>query len=503
MNVATAQGNILEHEADLVVVNLFDGVTTLGGATGAVDRALNGQISDLIAAGDFEGKLNETLYLYANGGLSARRVLIVGLGKQEEFTLERARQVAAKAARTARDLGAKRAASIVHGAGIGELSPADAARAAAAGTVLGLYRFQRYKSEEDKKELDSVTFVEADNEKFSAVSQGVSDGIAIGGAQNFVRDLATTPGSDLPPAALADAASAMAQEYGLQCTILGPEEIAAENMNVILGVSRGSDQPCRFIVLDYTPDEATDQTIVLVGKGITFDTGGLNLKPGDSMRHMESDMAGGAGVIGAMRLVGHFKPGVRVIGLVPASENMPGGNAFKPGDILRAANGKTIEIDNTDAEGRLVLADALCYAQRYDPTAIVDMATLTGAVIIALGQHAAGLMTNHAGLAAKVTAAGEATGERVWELPLWPEYEEQVKSPVADVKNTGGRAAGSITGAALLKLFVDDKPWVHLDIAGVDYTDMDRPYIPKGSSGFGARLLYQVVRDWEDGLDSA
>ena len=330
----------------------------------------------------------------------------------------------------------------------------------------------------------------------------MSEGVAIGGAQNFVRDLSTTPGSDLPPAALAEAASTMAQEFGLQCTILGPEEIAAENMNVILGVSRGSDQPCRFIVLDYTPAEATDQTIVLVGKGITFDTGGLNLKPGDSMRHMESDMAGGAGVIGAMRLVGHFKPSVRVIGLVPASENMPGANAFKPGDILRAANGKTIEIDNTDAEGRLVLADALCYAQRYNPSAIIDMATLTGAVIVALGQHAAGLMTNHAGLAARVKAAGDVTGERVWELPLWPEYEEQVKSPIADVKNTGGRAAGSITGAALLKLFVDEKPWVHLDIAGVDYTDLDRPYIPKGSSGYGARLLFQIVRDWDNGLDS-
>ena len=503
MNVNTAQGNILEHDADIVIVNLFEGVTTPGGATGAVDGALDGQISDLIAAGDFEGKLNETLYLYANGGLSARRVLLVGLGKQDEFTLERARQAAGKAARTARDLGAKRAASIVHGAGIGGLSPLDAARAAAEGTVLGLYRYQRYKSEEDKKDLESVTFVEADNEKLSDVSQGVSDGIAIGGAQNFVRDLATTPGSDLPPAALADAASAMAQEYGLQCTILGPEEIAAENMNVILGVSRGSDQPCRFIVLEYTPDEATDQTIVLAGKGITFDTGGLNLKPGDSMRHMESDMAGGAGVIGAMRLVGHFKPSVRVIGLVPASENMPGSNAFKPGDILRAANGKTIEIDNTDAEGRLVLADALSYAQRYDPSAIIDIATLTGAVIVALGQHAAGLMANHDGLAAKVKAAGETTGERVWELPLWPEYEEQVKSTLADVKNTGGRAAGSITGAALLKLFVDDKPWVHLDVAGVDYTDLDRPYIPKGSSGFGARLLYQVVQDWGDGLETA
>ncbi|MDE2817679.1 MAG: leucyl aminopeptidase [Chloroflexota bacterium] len=501
MNVATAQGNILEHDADIVIVNLFDGVTTPSGATGAVDRALDGQISNLIAAGDFEGKLNETLYLYANGGLSARRVLLVGLGKQEEFTLDRARQAAGKAARTARDLGAKRAASIVHGAGIGGLSPVDAACAAAEGTVLGLYRYERYKSDKDKKVLDSVTFVEADDEKFSAVSQGVSDGIAIGGAQNFVRDLATTPGSDLPPAALAEAASSMAQEFGLQCTILGPEEIAAENMNVILGVSRGSAQPCRFIVLDYTPDEATDQTIALVGKGITFDTGGLNLKPGDSMRHMECDMAGGASVIGAMRLVGHFRPNVRVIGLVPASENMPGGNAFKPGDVLRAANGKTIEIDNTDAEGRLVLADALCYAQRYNPSAIIDIATLTGAVIVALGQHAGGLMTNHAGLAARVKDAGEVTGERVWELPLWPEYEEQVKSPVADVKNTGGRAAGSITGAALLKLFVDDKPWVHLDVAGVDYTDLDRPYIPKGSSGFGARLLFQVVRDWEDGLD--
>ncbi len=503
MNFLAAQGNILEQDADLIVVNLFEGVTAPGGATGAVDRALDGQISDLIAAGDFEGKLNESLYLYTQGAISARRVLIIGLGKQDDFTLDRARQVAAKAARTSRDLSAKQVASIVHGAGIGGLSPVDAARAAAEGTVLGLYRYERYKSDKDDKALDSVTFVEADSEKFAAVSTGVNEGIAIGDAQNFTRDLSTTPGSDLPPAALAEAASAMAQEFGLKCTILGPEEIAAENMNVILGVSRGSDQPCRFIVLDYTPDAATDQTIVLVGKGITFDTGGLNLKPGDSMRHMESDMAGGAGVMGAMRLVGHFKPSVRVIGLVPASENMPGANAFKPGDVLRAANGKTIEIDNTDAEGRLVLADALSYAQRYNPSAIIDMATLTGAVIVALGQHAAGLMTNHAGLAERVKAAGDVTGERVWELPLWPEYEEQVKSPIADVKNTGGRAAGSITGAALLKLFVDDKPWVHLDIAGVDFTDLDRPYIPKGSSGYGARLLYQVVRDWEDGLESA
>ena len=319
MNVLAAQGNILEQDADLVIVNLFEGVTTPGGASGAVDRALNGQISDLIAAGDFEGKLSETLYLYSNGALSARRVLLVGLGKQDEFTSDRARQVAGRAARTARDLGAKRMASIVHGAGIGGLVPADAARSAAEGTTLGLYRYLRYSSDDSNKELHSVTFVEADSEKFAAVSTGVSAGIAIGDAQNFVRDLSTTPGSDLPPAALAEAASAMAQEFGLKCTILGPEEIAAEKMNVILGVARGSAQPCRFIVLDYTPDEATDQTLVLVGKGITFDTGGLNLKPGDSMRHMESDMAGGAGVMGAMRLVGHFKPSVRVIGLVPAS----------------------------------------------------------------------------------------------------------------------------------------------------------------------------------------
>ncbi len=502
MQVSATQGNILEYDADLVIVNLFEEVTTPGGATGAVDAALDGHISAAIGAGDFAGKLNETLYLYTNGALPARRVLLVGLGKQEEFTVERVRQVAGKAARTARDLGAKRVASIVHGGGIGGLAPSAAACAAAEGTVLGLYRYQRYLSSPDEKEIETVTFVEADAAKAETVAGGVSDGVALAGAQNFVRDLATTPGSDLPPAALADAASAMAQEFGLKCTILGPDEIAAENMNVILGVSRGSDQPCRFIVLEYTPEEATDQTIVLAGKGITFDTGGLNLKPGDSMRHMESDMAGGAGVLGALRLVGHFKPGVRVIGLVPASENMPGSNAFKPGDVLRAANGKTIEIDNTDAEGRLVLADALSYAQRYEPSAIIDIATLTGAVIIALGQHAAGLMTNHAGLAAKVTAAGEATGERVWELPLWPEYEEQVKSPIADVKNTGGRAAGSITGAALLKKFVDDRPWVHLDIAGVDYTDLDRPYLPKGSSGFGARLLYELVRAWGSGLDS-
>lgn len=502
MEVSAIQGNILEVETDLVVVNLFEGVTSPGGGTGAVDGTLDGQIANAIAAGDFEGKLNDTLYLYTQGALAARRVLIIGLGKQEDFTLDRARQVAARAARTGRDLGAKSIASIVHGAGIGGLDPIDAARAAAEGTVLGLYKFQRYKSEDDSKELESATFVEADPGKFDSIAQGVNEGVAIGEAQNFVRNLATTPGSDLPPAALAEAASTMAQEYGLQCTILGPEEIAAEDMNVILGVSRGSDQPCRFIVLEYTPDAPTDQTIVLAGKGITFDTGGLNLKPGDSMRHMESDMAGGAGVMGAMRLVGHFKPDVRVIGLVPASENMPGANAFKPGDVLRAANGKTIEVDNTDAEGRLVLADALCYAQRYNPSAIIDMATLTGAVIVALGQHAAGLMTNHAGLAERVTAAGEITGERVWELPLWPEYEEQVSSPIADVKNTGGRSAGSITGAALLKKFVDEKPWVHLDIAGVDFTDLDRPYIPKGSSGFGARLLYQLVRDWGNGLDS-
>jgi leucyl aminopeptidase len=500
MDFEVKQGAIQEQPSDLIVVNLFEGVAEPGGATGAVDGALGGQIRELLSWGDFKGKLNDTALLYPGDAFPARRVLIVGLGKREEFDLDKVRQVSATAARRAHSLGVTRYATIVHGAGAAGLDPEQAAQVLAEGTSLSQYRFMEHRTETDESaepnELEEVLVVVFNPELIPTIEQGVRAGEAIAAAVKCVRDLVNQPANYATPSILADEALCIAEATGLSFQALGPAQMRQLGMGALLAVAQGSVQEPRLIILEHNPTSEQQDPIVLVGKGITFDSGGISLKGRENMEKMKGDMAGGAAVLGTMQAVATLGIGQRVIGLVPATENLPGGSAYKPGDVVKAITGKTIEIISTDAEGRLILADALGYAQRYDPVAVVDLATLTGACFVALGTVAAGLFSNNDPLAARIGEASKVTGEKVWRMPLWAEYAEQLKSDVADMKNVGGRPAGAITAAMLLSKFAGDYPWAHLDIAGVSGSEKDLPHQPKGATGYGVRLLVQLLRDW-------
>ena len=498
MRVTVKQGGIQFEEAPLIVVNLFEGVTEPGGATGAVDRALSGAIREIIAAGDFKGKSGETALLYTRGNFPARRVLVVGLGKAEKFDLEAVRQASATAARKAHDLGLARPASIVHGGGIGGMAVADAAQAVVEGTILGLYRYRELKSDDEEtgKAVEELTLVEFDEKKLADVQEGARVGQIVAEATCLARDLSNRPGNIATPTHLAETAQRLAQELGLRCQVWERAEFEALGMGALAGVARGTEEPPKFIILEYNADQPDLPTIVLAGKGITFDAGGISLKPSEKMDEMKHDMSGAAAVLGTMQAVTKLAVPLHVVALIPATENLPSGRALKPGDILKALSGKTIEIISTDAEGRLVLADALAYARRFNPAAVIDIATLTGACVVALGHIATGLMGTNEKLIARIKAAAHATGERVWELPLWDEYDELINREFDYVKNSGGRYGGAITGAMFLKKFAEGYPWAHLDIAGTANTDKVGPYTAKGATGVGVRLLTQLLRTW-------
>ena len=501
MNITVRQGEIQKTRAEAVVVNLFQGARP-GGATAAVDAGLGGLIGRVVDSGDFTGEKNRTLLLYPEaGGFPARRVLLVGLGRQEEFDLETARQAAGTAARRLQELGVEKGATVLHGAGAGGLEAEEAAQAVAEASILACYRFDEHKSSrEERKALRQLTVVEFDGGRLAAVRRGVRLGRWIAEGTCLARDLVNHPGNTATPSFLASRARALARRHeGLRCRVLDEAAMRKEGMGAILGVSAGSAEPAKLIVLEHglSPRRRgarRKKPLVFVGKGVTFDSGGISIKPGSGMGDMKMDMSGAAAVIGAMEVVARAGLARPVVGIVPATENLLDGKAYKPGDVLTTLAGKTIEIDNTDAEGRLILADALTYAHRYEPEGIVDLATLTGACVIALGSHASGLMANDDGLAERVEAAGAATAEKVWRLPLWPEYRRQIRSQVADMKNTGGREGGAITAAALLSEFAGDTPWVHLDIAGTAWTDRARPYVPRGGVGVGVRLLFELAR---------
>ena len=393
----------------------------------------------------------------------------------------------------------EKAATVLHGAGAGGLEAEAAAQAVAEASILACYRFEEYKSKaEEATRLLRLTVVEFDGRRLAAIRRGVRMGRWIAEGTCLARDLVNHPGNTATPAFLARRARSLARRHeGLRCRVLDEAAMGKEGMGALLGVSAGSAEPAKLILLEHglSPRRAgRKKPLVFVGKGVTFDSGGISIKPGAGMADMKMDMSGAAAVIGAMQVVAQAGLEQPVVGIVPATENLLDGKAYKPGDVLTTMAGKTIEIDNTDAEGRLILADALAYAQRYEPAAIVDLATLTGACVIALGSHASGLMGNDDGLAERVEAAAAATAEKVWRLPLWPEYREQIKSQVADMKNTGGREGGAITAAALLAEFAGDTPWAHLDIAGTAWTDRARPYVPKGGVGVGVRLLVELAR---------
>jgi leucyl aminopeptidase len=494
VEIRVESGDIAAYPSRAIVGNLFQGVKEPGGATGAVDRALDGAISRLIEDGELQGKLGELTLLHTLGRLPSPRVLVVGLGKAEEFTLDKVRDLAAGFARYLRRLRVESFATITHGAGIAGLESEDCAQAIAEGIILGLYRFQRHKKpEEDQGEVQEAVLVEFDAARVEALRRGVERGRTVAEAQNFARDLANEPANHMTPAALAEQAAAAARELGLECQVLEQEQAQEMGMGAFLGVAQGSRQPPKLIVLHYRGAGPDATALGLVGKGITFDSGGISIKPAAGMEQMKGDMSGGAAVIAAMRAIAQLKPRINVTAIVPATENMPGGNATKPGDVLRAMSGKTIEVINTDAEGRLVLADGLSYARQLSLSPIIDVATLTGAISIALGSVAMGCMSNDQALCDRVLQAGRAAGEKVWQLPLYDEYKEQIKSEVADIKNTGGREAGAITAAFFLKEFVEDTPWVHLDMAGVDFYDKEKGVLTKGASGIPVRTLVNLA----------
>lgn len=505
MDIVVKQGNIVEADVDAVIVNLFEGVVRPGGATGAVDRHIGGLISRLIDSGEFKGKLGETAVIHLGPGTPYRKVVVVGLGKAEEFSPERVRQVTAASVKAAAKGNVARIGTIVHGAGIGGLNSEEAAQSVAEGALLGTYRCDRYKSDPEPRSLREIVVFEMDPAKVAPIQAAVQRGVVLAEATNFARDLVNMPPNELTPGELAERARRMAEEEGLECTVLERADMERLGMGALLGVAQGSANEPRLVVLRYDGRQGRDggaargqasggEPIALVGKGVTFDTGGISLKPSDGMAAMKGDMAGAAAVLGAMRAIARLKPSRSVLGVLACVENMPSGTAQRPGDIVRTMTGKTIEIDNTDAEGRLILADAVAYAESLGARTIVDVATLTGACIIALGHLYTGVIANDDELARQLIAAGSRAGERLWQLPGDPDFKEQYKSDVADLKNTGGREAGAITGGLIIGEFVKNARWAHLDIAGTSFLKREqRHYLPKGATGVAVRTLAEFV----------
>ena len=474
-------GALTEVSSPMLAVGLHKGE--------GLPQELEQATASILSNGDFSGKEGETALVYAPEGLATPRLLLVGLGERASFTLEKLRRASATVAQRARALKLDEAAFALpapEGSGIRE-----AAEAAAEGSALGLYRFDRYKTNAESRELKIFTLISDDRE---AATAGAETGAKVAAAGLLARDLANEPSNNATPEYLAEMAREIAGRYGMEVSVLDRAGIEAEGMVGLATVGRSAQNEPRFIVLEHRKGATDAAPVVLVGKAVTFDSGGISIKPSVGMGDMKYDMSGGAAVLGAMEAVGALELPLNVVALVPATENLPGGDAFKPGDVLTLHSGKTVEIVTTDAEGRLILADALSYARRYEPEATIDCATLTGACHVALGDHASGLLGNDDALIAEVRAAGDASGERAWPLPLFEEYTDQTKGETADLKNSGGRFGGALTAGAFLKEFAD-YPWAHLDIAGTAYNGKSKnAYTPKGASGTPARLLVEFLR---------
>ncbi len=483
MQFTAKVGDYLSVDSELAVMALFEG------------EPLPEHITGLLEPSDFSGKAQETMLLYPKGGVAPRRLLLAGLGKRADMAQETLRQLGATVVKQAKKLNT---ASFTVGChGDFPLNEPDSAQAFAEGVVLGAYEFSRYQTSDPDTPAYAVDAVSVyGNEAMDASQHGLTAGQVIAQGVTLARDLVNTPGSDKTPAKLSEIAVQMGERTGVRVTVLDKEDLVEQGFGGILAVGQGSVNEPRFIIMEHGTPSDSAPTICLVGKGITFDSGGLSIKPADSMENMKNDMGGAAAVIGAMQAVAELELPIHVVGLVSAAENMPSGTAYRPGDIIKTLSGKTVEVLNTDAEGRIVLSDAIHYAHRYEPDAIIEFSTLTGAMIIALGSHATGLMATDQALADKVTRAGEASNERVWQLPLWQPYHDMIKSKVADIKNLGGRPAGSITAGAFLAAFAGDIPFVHLDIAGTAWKDNpSSPYESAGGTGMGVRLVTQFLRD--------
>lgn len=498
MNAEILLQDPLAVSSPLLALPFPKGTTTLSGAMAAADTLTGGDLKRAVDRGDITGKKEETFLLFPPKGSGPDRILIVGAGESDEMDTEVLRQIFGRAVRVAESLRLTGLSGWVDPAF--PLPPFLFAQAATEGVVLAAWRFRELKGKEDPEEP------KADVTKFSLVCGeaegkearlGLDIGLAQGRGENLARTLQNRPGNVATPTHLAEEARRLGKEHGLDVTVLGPKEMKAEGMGALLAVSQGSKQEPRLMILEHKGGKKKDPPLVLVGKGLTFDAGGISLKPSSGMEDMKFDMSGGAAVLGAMQAVAELSLPLNVTGIVPSSENLPSGKAVKPGDVIRTREGKTVEVVNTDAEGRLILADALSYAQTLEPAAVVDCATLTGACVVALGHQASAVLGTDDDLIQELREAGDRSGERCWPLPLWKEYKKQLDSTVADLMNVGGRPAGTITAATFLKEFVGDMPWAHLDIAGTAYGDGKLSYHRKGGFGVPTRLLLEWVRSRE------
>ncbi len=459
----------------------------------SADKSIQQSAADLISAGDITGKTFELAWLHKPAGLKAKRLLLIGGGKAKKFSSSDLRKLAGAAVRALKPRTLRSLAFILPP----EIQAEQAVKAVVEGAIVGNFDPDTYKSDRKDQTVESLTVVATGDQ--SKLQSALDEARILAESQNFTRDLVNEPSNHMTPTILADRAQAMAKETGLKCEVFGPDKIKELKMGAFWGVAQGSDEPPALIVMRYEPAGAPEKPVLgLVGKGVTFDTGGISIKPADNMEKMKYDMAGGATMIGAMRAIALLKPKIKVIGIVCATENMPSGKAQKPGDIQTAMSGKTIEIINTDAEGRLVLADGLCYARQLGCTHLIDAATLTGAVVVALGYYNAGIFSNDDAFYEAFTKALAKSGEKMWRLPVTDEYLDQTRSSIADLMNTGGRWGGASTAAAFLKEFAEDTPWLHLDIAGTAWMEDTKPWIAKGPSGIAVRSLVEFARNFAE-----
>ncbi|HUT29807.1 MAG TPA: leucyl aminopeptidase [Sedimentisphaerales bacterium] len=481
-------------KTDVLAVGHFSDAKGLDRIARQLDAKLDGAIERVMKLGDFKGKSGTSAIVYGNDKIGAGRILLVGLGEKKKATLDAVRQAAAQAANRSVGLKAERLSLALHGAFGGRFGLDAMGRAMAEGVCFGSYRYDEFVTKDENGRRDSlkVELVDSDAARTRSLNKGMAAGIIIGRAQSYARTMANRPANVISPAVLADAAKKLARgSKGLSCTVFDERQMAAKGMGGVLAVGSGSQNKPRFIVLKYTPKGKVKSkaAVALVGKAITFDSGGISIKPANKMEEMKLDKTGGITVLGTMKAAAELALPVNILGIIPSAENLPSGSSYRPGDIITTFSGKTVEVQNTDAEGRMILCDALAYAVKQNCDVIIDIATLTGACRVALGKYMAGLMGNDDKLLKQLQRAADQSGEKVWPMPSGDEYAEEMKSKIADLKNIGSPFGGACTAAAFLRQFVDEKKWAHLDIAGVELYERANEFVAEGSTGFGVRLL--------------
>ncbi len=486
---------VLSIEADLLVLGHFSDSKKPEGKLAEVDQAMNGAISELIQEEEISGKIKETTLVHTLGKITAKRVLVVGLGNKDKFDQDMVREVAAVATKVAKKLKANTVVTCPFGINHPNIHEHHVTHSLAEGMLLANYAFEGYRLEKEKgHEIKNVLLL-SENPSDELV-YGIECGSAYAEGTNLARDLVNAPGNKMTPTDMANTAVDIADRYGMEYEILEREDMERLGMGALLAVAQGGEQPPKMIVMKYKGRDQWDDVLTFVGKGLTFDSGGISIKPSAGMDEMKMDMGGGAAVLGAMEAIGRLKPKVNVLAVIPSTENMPSGSAYKPGDVITTMSGKTVEILSTDAEGRLILADGITYAKKLGASRIIDLATLTGAVLVALGNVTTASMTNNEDFLKDFTKSVKKAGEKVWQLPTFDEYKEQIKSQIADLKNTGGRFAGSITAGLFLEAFAEDTPWIHLDIAGTAWSDKETPTTQKGGTGVMVRSLIQIAKHY-------